>query len=414
MASHRLLHGLACVALIGCGATEGWCADPIPPFPGPQPQESLRPMLKIAWKKGPDLPQGFQDSDGGIVGRMLVTVGGFCSGQKGVPGKDTVYPRGFLKKVWGLSLAESSRGWQPLPDFPGEPRQELFAIVVDETLYGWGGFSYTKPYCYKDGYRLSLRAGKWVWDSLPDLPSPAASSGVCAVGTRIYVCGGCDYDADVNDGTFFTSTDRTGSVKRQGTRLLVIDTADLKAGWRELDPCPGTPRWIAAMTAVKGKIYVIGGATGNDNRTKSYCTVVDNWVYDPPSRQWSRIRDLPIASGNFPSGRIVFADRYILLVGGNPYDKVMNPDGSARDPYGQPFKYYKNKSYYSDMLVYDTRTGEFGTADPLPLNNNLPMTVVEDRRIHLIGGETGGCEIEGEVFGHHPDLYLVGTIQETK
>jgi hypothetical protein len=29
---------------------------------------------------------------------------------------------------------------------------------------------------------------------------------------------------------------------------------------------------------------------------------------------------------------------------------------------------------------------------------------------HLLGGEIGQATIEGESFGHHPDLYLVGTI----
>jgi len=39
---------------------------------------------------------------------------------------------------------------------------------------------------------------------------------------------------------------------------------------------------------------------------------------------------------------------------------------------------------------------------------------VDDSRVYLIGGETGGSVIEGEHFGHHPDLLLVGSIAETK
>src|SRR5688500_1603163 len=69
----------------------------------PQPADDLRPMLKITWSRGPDLPQGFQDSDGGFVGDTLVTVGGFCSGVAAdnakKPGR---YPRGFLNKTWGF------------------------------------------------------------------------------------------------------------------------------------------------------------------------------------------------------------------------------------------------------------------------------------------------------------------------
>ena len=62
------------------------------------------------------------------------------------------------------------------------------------------------------------------------------------------------------------------------------------------------------------------------------------------------------------------------------------------------------------MFVYDAQTGRFGRADSLPIDNNLPMTVVRDNRIYLIGGETGGGVVDGEYFGHHPDLLLIGTI----
>jgi hypothetical protein len=65
----------------------------------PQPQDTLKQMLRITWKKGPDLPQGLQDNGAGIIGKALISVGGFCSGQKDVPGKPDKYPRGFLNKA---------------------------------------------------------------------------------------------------------------------------------------------------------------------------------------------------------------------------------------------------------------------------------------------------------------------------
>jgi N-acetylneuraminic acid mutarotase len=378
----------------------------------PQPQDTLKPMLAIQWKKGPNLPQGFQDSAGGILHDTLVTVGGFCSGHTGVPGKAATYPRGFLDKVWGLNLQSPETRWQDLPNFPGAARQGLFAIVVHEQLCCWGGFSYAPPYSYKDGYRLSRREGKWQWDRLPELPWLACSSGICAVGSKIYVVGGSDYDG-AGEGRFYTETDRTGKVKRLGARLLTIDTKNLHAGWRELAPCPGTPRFTPAAAAVAGNLYLIGGATGNDNPCGHYCTVVDNWQYDPAADSWQRIADTPVASGNFPSGQIVAFDRYIVLVGGYQYAKVLGPDGLPKPPYGAVGKHYPNHEYCSDVFVYDVKRGKFGTGTPLPLNNNGPMTVVAGDSIHLIGGETGGATIDGEPFGHHPDLYLVGTIRKT-
>jgi hypothetical protein len=377
----------------------------------PPPQAAMKPMLSIAWKKGPNLPQGFQDSDGGILHNTLVTVDGFCSGATNVPGKAATYPRGFLRKVWGLDLHSLQSGWQRLPDFPGAARQELFAIVVDQQLYCWGGFSYSPPYSYKDGYRLSRRQEEWQWAKLPELPWLLCSSGICAMGSKIYVVGGADYDG-AGAGKTYTNTDRTGKAARFGARLLAIDTKDLGAGWKELAACPGTPRWCAAAAAVGEKLYLFGGVTGDDNPTGKYATVVDNWRYDPAAESWQRLQDTPVASGNFPSGQIVAFDRYILMVGGGEYGNVIGPDGAPKPPYGTVTKHYPNHEYCSDVFVYDVKLGKFGTATPLPLNNNLPMTVVQGNRIHMIGGETGGATIEGEPFGHHPDLYLVGTIRE--
>jgi len=372
--------------------------------------DGLPELLQITWHCGPDLPQGFQDSDGGVLHGALVTVGGFCSGQTGVAGKEERYPRGFLSRVWAVDLGEADARWRRLPDFPGAPRQELMGCVVGDALYCWGGFSYSAPFCYSDGYRLTKTDGQWVWSGLPSLPWPVSSAGVCAIGSRIYLTGGADYDLE----RFYTQADREGAVARMGARLLTIDTADLQSGWQELPPCPGTPRWVHATAAVDGKIYVIGGATGMDNSAATYCTVVDNWCYDTAKTAWDRLPDLPVSSGNFPAGAIAYADRYILLVGGYQYGQVMGVEGALRPAYGAGSKHYPDKPYYSDIFVFDTQTRSFGRASSLPLNNNLPMTVVSGDRIHLVGGETSGCRVEGESFGHHPDLYLVGSIQRAE
>jgi hypothetical protein len=66
------------------------------------------------------------------------------------------------------------------------------------------------------------------------------------------------------------------------------------------------------------------------------------------------------------------------------------------------------------VFVYDTKTDTFGSATPLPLNNNLPMAVVRGEHVHLIGGEIGGAVIDGEHYGHHPELYLIGTVKVEK
>ena len=408
----RALHLLAVLALLGpilpppASADEGPAQNAPNPVQKPTQTPTLEPFLSITWRLGPAMPQGLQDSDGGIVDNTLISIGGFCSGQKDVPGKLDKHPRGFLRKVWGLDLKTNDR-WRDLPEFPGNARQGLDAVVVGDELYCWGGFSYEEPYGYRDGYRLSRRDDAWNWAPLPTLPWPVAAQGSCRVGSKIYCLGGADYDLTM----FRTGADRTGAVQRLGARLLSFDTSQLDAGWKELAPCPGTPRFVHAVSAIGDDIYVFGGATDNDNAARQTCTVVDNWRYRPADDRWNRLPDLPVASGNFPSGPVVYANRYVLLIGGYQYGMVLGPDGAVRPPFGEPTRHYADNSMCSDIFVFDVEKQTFGTATPLPLNNNLPMAVVEGDQLHLIGGEIGSAVIEGENFGHHPDLYLVGTIR---
>ena len=369
--------------------------------PSPQPQQTLEPILQITWKRGPDLPQGFQDSAVGLLENQLLLVGGFCQGKDNSlkPGH---YPRGFLKKGWALDLDHSAKGWTLLPDYPGGPRQGLFSMPVDRELYCWGGFNYTDPYCYQDGYRLSHRQGNWVWEKLPPLPNPLYAPGFCAIGSQIYICGGSDYDSE----RFYTETDRAKKIQRFGAQLWVFNTKNPERGWKQLAACPGTPRYVAAMAAIHGKIYLIGGATGG-----SCYTVVDNWSYDPSTDRWSRLRDLPISSGNFCSGPIVYKDRYLILPGGFQYEKVTNPDGTVRAKYGKPSQFEGQGEYFNDVFVYDTKRDLFGTADSLPINNCMPMTLVRNNEVFALGGECDARQIDGEYYGHHPDLFLRGEIR---
>ena len=76
MKGARCCRNAAFAALLSVAVGSAWAEQTT------APQRELRPMLKITWSRGPDLPQGFQDSDGGFIGNMLITACGFCSGEK--------------------------------------------------------------------------------------------------------------------------------------------------------------------------------------------------------------------------------------------------------------------------------------------------------------------------------------------
>lgn len=371
----------------------------------PKPKEELKQMLTIEWHLGKRLPREFQDSSGGIINNKLVSACGFTT--KSV----------FFDDVFALDLDNRQAGWSTVAHYPVAPLQELFSVIINNEIYFWGGFSYTEPYTYNEGFKLSHdeTTDKWSWTKLPSLPWPICSSGIAVIGSKIYVHGGADYDRKA----FYTWTDRHGKNKNLGSHLLVLDINNMAAGWKQLPDCPGTPRWMPTMSAVEDKLYVIGGATGSP-----YGTTVDNWLFDPARNKWSRLTDLPISSGNFPdSDNIVFQNRYIVLIGGYQYGTAWNNKVKIK-PYGKGLHSCQtNTAYYCDVFVYDTATDTFGRAEDLPLNTNKPVTVLRGNEIFLMGGETGGARLtdtpneikctpdSGEEYAHRPDLFMIGSIK---
>ena len=150
---------------------------------------SLPTMLTVDWRRVADLPSqgpalgGFQDSDGGFVlnGSAIVTAFGYGSG--GMPG------------FWLMKITDGKSAWEPLPSAPVSGRQEVAAAVIGDSVFYVGGFNYESPYTYDDVLRLAADGdGGWQWARLPSLPHRIASAGVAALGTRLYVVGGMDYD----------------------------------------------------------------------------------------------------------------------------------------------------------------------------------------------------------------------------
>lgn len=356
------------------------------------------------------MPQGMQDNDGGVINDHLVMVGGFCHGLDNdlKPGK---YPRGFLKKGWALNLNDESQGWQPVPDLPGAARQEMNGLSVNNEIYLWGGFSYTEPFTYRDGYKLSREEGDWIWSELPPLIRPGAAGTIVAVNSNIYLLGGMDYDAE----RYYVDTDRTGQAERYGSRLYRFNTQEPKQGWKEARPCPGTPRMMAAGGVVDGKIYIMGGYAVS-KAGKAY-NVVDSWRYDPVADSWQRLRDTPVSVSGYSTGTLVYQDRYILLFTGYPHGEILNPDGTTRPRYGTPSTIDRSgwklhprapTPYENHAWVYDAKTNLYGAVTYLPFDDHAQTVHIVGDTLYMFPGETGGFNWDGEYFGHAAEFVLKG------
>jgi N-acetylneuraminic acid mutarotase len=159
----------------------------------------------------------------------------------------------------------------------------------------------------------------------------------------------------------------------------VLDTADIKAGWKRLADLPGAPRLNCGCGVANGKIYVLGGVYASTNRTDN---VVDSWVYDPEADRWSRVRDTPDGANR---RAVVFKDRYIILMGEYQYGKTWHPDGSQTDVYTPEKKKLSWKSFFGKtVLVYDTKSDLFGTADPLLDQTSWPCAAIQRNTIFVL------------------------------
>ena len=145
-----------------------------------------------------------QDNDGGVFDNFLLMATGCCHGH-GNERKPGVCFHGFLKKAWALNLEHEAEGWFELPDFPGAARQETNPISVNDQIHIWDGLSYTDPVCYTNGYKLFRQDGQWQWKQLPDLLRRVAAGSVTSGGSKIYLIGDMDCDAQ----RYYVSTDRT-------------------------------------------------------------------------------------------------------------------------------------------------------------------------------------------------------------
>lgn len=228
---------------------------------------------------------------------------------------------GFLNGGYAINTTATPAVWDPLPTAPVSGRQEVSATrLPDDSLVFIGGFSYVAPYTFREVVRLRRAGSGWAWDTgLPPFPYPVQSAGVASIGGTIYAVGGCDYDRKA----FYCSTDRNGQNVGMGRRLWSLDTdAAVGARWTELPMLPGPPRWVHSFTAVRGSLYVLGGARsdvrgcGPENATTN--GLLDCWRFDPSTATWSRLPDFPFSSSNWQTnGPHAFMDRYIILVGGN-------------------------------------------------------------------------------------------------
>jgi N-acetylneuraminic acid mutarotase len=390
-------------------------------------QSELKPLLRIEWRLGPDYPMGIQDSAVGYIDGKLISAGGFTSYPLDVVKK---YPdafagkaQGFTKLTFAFDPANESAGWQRIADMPDPARQGGAVAVVDNVLYVIGGINNDEPeHTYSIAHQLSLKGGHWTWGQLPatsgsghdrrccQLPWPVygGAGSTAVIGKKIYLLGGADYfRGPGGEGlSLHSEAGRAGSPV--GSALLVLDTANIEAGWKRLADCPGVPKFHTAIAAVGGKIYQLGGVfsplvfKSKGDGQNSY-NAVDSWVYDPAKDSWTRLRDMPHGSNR---RALVYANRYIILVAGFKYAETWNLNGTVTGAFNEVERTRSFNDFFENtVLVYDTATATLGTTNRLIEVTAIPSATINGDTIYSLGGE-GGPRL------YHPATLQIGKIIE--
>ncbi|HEU0304887.1 MAG TPA: DUF1668 domain-containing protein [Gaiellaceae bacterium] len=235
---------------------------------------------------------------------------------------------------------ESAAGrWERHAPFP-IAQDELRAEVVGDTVYVGTGLVHAGANLVSTNVLVAFDPERSTYRRLPGLPRRIDHAGLVAAGGELYLIGG------------FRDWRPTAEVWK-----LSPDTG----AWTELAPME-VPRGSPAAAAIGGKIYVAGGAAGQDAREPT--GVVE--VFDLATGRWTRGPEMPTARHHAGAA----------AVGGQLY--VVGGRG--------------RRDLSLDVVErLDPQSGQWQALPPLPLGaGGLAVVAAGGRVIAISGGDDGG------------------------
>lgn len=253
----------------------------------------------------PPLPdgEGLAGAIAGRVGSALVVAGG-----ANFPNT----PRWETDKVWHdgirtLDLSAPDSGWTTLDETL--PTPIAYGVSLSHptrgviSIGGDTGDGFTD-----DAFAIRPENGRWVFESLPELPEPIAYGAGVLVDETILVFGGRN------------SPD--GPALAGGWRLDLSRIEDEpSSGWEPVAAIPTGGRILPVAASHRGGAYCFSGIglepdeEGGHRRTVPYLR--EAWRYSPGSDSWRRLEDLPRPAAGAPSPAIAVGFDMLAIVGGD-------------------------------------------------------------------------------------------------
>jgi N-acetylneuraminic acid mutarotase len=206
-----------------------------------------------------------------------------------------------------------------------------------------------------------------TWKALAPMPTKRGSPVAAVVGDKIYVIGGATALPGAKDEGI------TGA--RPQISVGTVEEYDPAANtWRSRNPMP-TARNHAAVGAVNGKIYVIGGRVGAAFITAASSNISTVEEYDPATDQWGPTRSrMPTARSATAYG--VYNGR-IYVAGGEYQDARM-------------------AAAYRAVEAYDPAADTWTEMPAMPVQRHGLAGGVLGNRLYLVSGnvQSGGGGVD--------------------
>ena len=320
---------------------------------------ALAQMPTSPWKKGAPFPEPDEELYGVAANGKLYVIGGWDDGKAG----GVTYEYDPATDKWTKK--------QPMP----RPAHHAALAAANGKIYVMGGFVAPSDTALPLGAAWQPIDNAWQydpaadsWKSLPPLPTKRGSAVAVEAGGKIYTIGG----ATTMEGRVLDdSRGRLGESKDPfftafgPARVLsvneVYDPATNK--WETRQPM-SVPRNHAFAGAVNGKIYVIGGRTGQGFiLTATNTDVVEE--YDPLSDSWNAPKErMPTARSGGVSGT---DGRRIYVAGG---------EVTTQELVGA----------FRAIEAYDPLTDSWSTLPPMPMPRHGAAGAVIGNRLYLVSG----------------------------
>jgi len=251
----------------------------------------------LVWKDLPPLPDavGFAGAYAGVSNGALIVAGG-----ANFPGNTG--PWGTAPKTWYdavFVLENPSGNWKKAGKLPHAMGYGI-SLTTPEGIFCLGGADGSRH--YSQAFFLQWKNGQVTTTPLPALSVPLAYASGALLGDKIYVAGGTSTPSD----TLALS------------RFWEFDLHQKQ--WTELPALPGNGRILAVGGAQDSRFFVLSGAelhynaiTGAVQRTY----LKECLAYNPASKTWKRIADLPHAVAAAPSPAYAAGQSHMLVVGGD-------------------------------------------------------------------------------------------------